>query len=67
MPPKSPAEPWRSFLDDLSSGLDEPTELHCIGGFAVVQAYELARATVDIDVPSRLARMGRKEAQSTIE
>lgn len=50
MPPKSPAEPWRSFLDDLSLGLDEPTELHCIGGF--VQAYELVRATADIDVPA---------------
>ena len=37
---------------DLDAALDEQTELHCIGGFAIVQAYGLGRATADIDVLS---------------
>lgn len=52
MPHDAPAEPWLSFLNDLDAALGEPTELHCMGGFAVVQAYGLARATADIDVLS---------------
>ena len=46
----TPAEPWLSFLNDLDAEIAGVTELHCIGGFAVVQAYGLARATADIDV-----------------
>ncbi len=49
MPNDAPAEPWLSFLNDLDAALDEQTELHCIGGFAIVQAYGLGRATGDID------------------
>lgn len=52
MPPDAPAQPWLSFLNDLDSEIDEVTELHCLGGFAVVHAYGLPRATADIDVIS---------------
>ena len=45
-----PEEPWRSFLNGLDGALGEPVALHCIGGFAAVQAYGLQRATADIDV-----------------
>ena len=52
MRPELPAEPWRSFLMDLDQQIEEVIDLHCMGGFAVVQAYGLARATADIDVLS---------------
>jgi hypothetical protein len=52
MPHDAPSEPWLSFWNDLDGELDERTELHCIGGFAIVQAYGLDRATADIDVLS---------------
>lgn len=48
--PAAPDEPWYSFLQDLDDRLTEETILHCMGGFAVVQAYGLARSTADIDV-----------------
>jgi hypothetical protein len=48
--PVAPEEPWHSFLKDLDDQLTEETILHCMGGFAVVQAYGLARSTADIDV-----------------
>ena len=54
MPPDTPAQPWLSFLNDLDGKIDEVTELHCLGGFAVVHAYGLSRATADIDVISVL-------------
>lgn len=47
--PGTSVEPWRSFLKDLDDQLTEETILHCMGGFAVVQAYGLARSTADID------------------
>ncbi|MFN7932331.1 MAG: DUF6036 family nucleotidyltransferase [Bryobacteraceae bacterium] len=50
MPHDAPSEPWLSFLNDLDAEFDEPTELHCMGGFAIVHAYGLGRATADIDV-----------------
>lgn len=52
MPRSAPAEPWLAFLNDFDAQLEEVTELHCIGGFAIVQAYGLERATADIDVLS---------------
>ncbi|MDX2179024.1 MAG: DUF6036 family nucleotidyltransferase [Bryobacteraceae bacterium] len=52
MPHESPSEPWLSFLNDVDAALDERTELHCMGGFAIMQAYGFDRATVDIDVLS---------------
>ncbi|MGD0910040.1 MAG: DUF6036 family nucleotidyltransferase [Candidatus Acidiferrales bacterium] len=48
MSPSLPS-PWAEFLDDLDALLDEPFELHCIGGFAVVIAYGLPRSTNDLD------------------
>lgn len=44
------AEPWLSFLNGIDDQLNEEIALHCMGGFAVVQAYGLERATADIDV-----------------
>jgi hypothetical protein len=46
---EGPPEPWRSFLDELDQLLDEPVELHCIGGFALIHAYAVTRTTNDID------------------
>lgn len=51
-----PGEPWFSFLNDLDGLLEEPTQLVCIGGFAVVHAYGFRRSTVDIDVISVIPR-----------
>ena len=48
----APTEPWLSFLNEIERDLDSRTDLHCIGGFAVVQAYGLERATADLDVIS---------------
>lgn len=53
-PTRGPIEPWSSFLQDLDDGLSEQTTLYCMGGFVVVQAYGLERATADIDVLSVL-------------
>jgi Nucleotidyltransferase of unknown function (DUF6036) len=47
-----PAEPWLSFLNDLETEIVEITKLHCMGGFAIAQAYGLERTTGDIDVLS---------------
>jgi hypothetical protein len=56
MPPSRaadrPAEPWRSFLDDLDRNFDSPVDLHCIGGFVVSQHYGLGRETADLDILS---------------
>jgi hypothetical protein len=41
--------PWSGFLHALDELLDERFELHCIGGFAVVAAYDLPRSTNDLD------------------
>jgi hypothetical protein len=48
MPSDFPA-PWRGFLIELDTLLDEPIELHCNGGFAVVIGYGLPRGTNDLD------------------
>jgi hypothetical protein len=48
----TPPEPWLSFPNAIDVGIDEPVDLHCMGGFAVAQAYGLGRATADIDVLS---------------
>jgi hypothetical protein len=47
-----PPEPWLSFFNDLDQKLAEVTDLHCIGGFAVVHAYGMKRSTADVDVLS---------------
>lgn len=43
------SSPWREFLTELDDLLNEPCELHCIGGFAVVAVYGLPRSTNDLD------------------
>ncbi|HVV44476.1 MAG TPA: DUF6036 family nucleotidyltransferase [Bryobacteraceae bacterium] len=61
MPHEVPPEPWRSFFKELDELLDEPVDLHCFGGFALIHAYEVARTTNDIDfislVPDPLRKM----------
>ena len=48
MSPNLP-QPWASFLEELDDLLDERFEIHCIGGFAAVVAYNLPRSTNDLD------------------
>lgn len=48
MSPDLPS-PWGQFLTELDALLDEPIELHCIGGFALVAGYGLPRGTNDLD------------------
>ncbi len=45
-------EPWKSFLHDLDSLLEEETALHCFGGFVVTEIYGSSRETMDVDVVS---------------
>ena len=49
-PQAGPPEPWKSFLIALNGLLDEPIDLHCIGGFVVTMQYGLSRTTADIDI-----------------
>jgi Nucleotidyltransferase of unknown function (DUF6036) len=56
MSPHDLASPWAEFLEELNGLLDEPFELHCIGGFAVVVGYGLPRATNDLDYRSLVPR-----------
>jgi len=63
MPPSIP-KPWDAFLTELDRALDEPVELHCIGGFVVALAYGIGRPTADVDVlevrpPEARAQLGR--------
>jgi hypothetical protein len=41
--------PWKEFLHQLDDSLSQPVQLHCIGGFAAVIAYQLPRSTNDLD------------------
>lgn len=50
MPDSLLHEPWKSFLRDLDRELNDPTELHCFGGFVVSEYYGLTRSTGDIDI-----------------
>jgi hypothetical protein len=43
------ASPWKEFLAEIDAALNEPLELHCIGGFVLVYFYGLARTTGDVD------------------
>lgn len=47
-----PLAPWGSFFDDLAELISEPVQLHCLGGFAVIHAYGVARTTNDCDFVS---------------
>jgi hypothetical protein len=50
MTPDHPCEPWLSFLSALDAQLNQPADLHCMGGFAVSQIYGFDRQTADLDV-----------------
>jgi len=54
-------EPWLPFLNELDGSLTAITEIHCMGGFALVHAYGLARATADIDVLSAVPHASMHE------
>ena len=55
-PEKVPAEPWRSFLEEIDSLLKGSVELRCLGGFVVSQQYGIGRETSDIDFLSVIAQ-----------
>lgn len=48
MPNKIP-EPWKSFLTEIDSVLEQETQFHCIGGFVIAMLYNLKRETSDLD------------------
>lgn len=41
--------PRKGFLEEFDSLLKQPVTFQCVGGFAVVAAYGLRRATNDLD------------------
>jgi len=54
------AGPWLEFLRAVDTTLDHPTEIHCIGGFALLLLLKEPRPTGDVDfigvVPSQSGR-----------
>ena len=46
--------PWPQFLEDLDALLDQPVELHCIGGFVLVFFCGSPRTTGDLDYYSAI-------------
>lgn len=42
-------KPWPEFLGEVDRALDEPVNLHCVGGFILVVLYDLPRTTIDLD------------------
>lgn len=67
MPEPILTEPWLSFLRDLDDQVVHLTELHCLGGFVILEMYDFARVTADLDVievrggtPAALAALGGK-------
>lgn len=55
--------PWNEFLAEVDRLLSEPCQLHCIGGFAAVTAYQLPRSTNDLDYYSLVPRHLTEELQ----
>lgn len=49
-------EPWRAFWKEIDETIQEPIELHCLGGFVVTLLYRLKRSTADVDVISVIPR-----------
>ena len=47
--PTTIAEPWLSFLTEVDRRLDDPVELHCLGGFVLAILWGLPRPTGDVD------------------
>lgn len=69
MPNRLP-EPWRSFLHELDTLVEGPTELHCIGGFVIAELYDFTRVTADVDViqvrggnPAKLADLAGRDSE----
>jgi len=44
------SEPWKSFLSEIDSQLEQRVDLHCLGGFVLTTLYGLPRTTADLDV-----------------
>jgi hypothetical protein len=42
-------EPWLGFLRAVDKALKRPTEIHCIGGFALQLLLQASRPTGDVD------------------
>jgi len=49
-PDKTVPEPWRSFLGELDSAVEQQVRLDCMGGFVVSLVYGFSRPTADLDV-----------------
>jgi hypothetical protein len=55
--PREIPNPRNAFLKDLDRSLEEPVELHCLGGFVLTMLYGLMRPTADVDVLAVRPRM----------
>ncbi len=42
-------DPWLGFLQDVDRTLNQPVEVHCLGGFVLAVQWELPRPTGDVD------------------
>lgn len=40
---------WTTFLKEVDRNLQDPVELHCLGGFVLSALYDLPRPTGDVD------------------
>ena len=40
---------WLAFLQDVDRALNQPVEVHCLGGFVLAVLWELPRPTGDVD------------------
>jgi hypothetical protein len=50
MPAENPLQsPWKEFLAEIDQQLNEPLDLHCIGGFVITFFYGFPRTTGDLD------------------
>jgi len=50
MPTDQIPEPWKSFLSEIDSQVQDTVEFHCLGGFVLKMLYDLPRPTSDVDV-----------------
>jgi len=68
-------EPWLGFLRAVDEKLEDPTEIHCIGGFTLQLLLEKSRPTGDVDfvetVPSNagtsLTELAGKNTELALE
>lgn len=49
MSSESLPSPWKEFLAEIDEMLNEPLDLHCVGGFVVAYFYGAPRSTGDLD------------------